>query len=126
MTLLPKNELPQYVPESQKMQDDDVTKYLARANSYCLGIIGGVPRYTTALPAETVKAAVGLAFEIFAEGQKAQTNPVNGLITEAAPTGHYVRKADNPLDVVNQMLAPYAAAYILDNITTADNGIAFY
>lgn len=127
MALLPLNELPQYLPEAAVMSEDDQAKFLARANAYCIGIIGGVPTYTPEYPAETVKTAVALAFEIFAEGQTAQTNPVNGQITEAAPPGYYVRKADNPLAVVDTMLLAYAIYFksTSTNPTSIDNGIQF-
>lgn len=124
--LLTKNELPEYYPTAVAMTDNDVNTYLSRANAYCIGIIGGVPTYTPQYPAEPVKTAVALAFEIFAEGQKAQTNPVNGRITERAPTGFYVRNADNPLDVVDKILLGYAA-YFRDTIIVVnpDNGVKF-
>jgi len=125
--LLPLNELPEYLPEAIAMSTNDQAKFLARANTYCIGIIGGVPIYTPEYPAEPVKTAVALAYEIFAEGQTAQTNPVNGSITEAAPTGFYVRKADNPLDVVDKMLMAYSIYFKRTTIivTDAANGVQF-
>lgn len=123
--LLPDSELPQYLPEADSISAADTKKFLARANAYCLAKIGGVPTYNADLPAETVKTAVALAFEIFAEGKEAQTNTVNGNITEAAPTGFYVRKSDNPLDIVDAMLIPYAAAFKAGNAAASDNGIMF-
>lgn len=124
--LLTMNELPEYYPTAINMTDNDKATFLSRANAYCLGIIGGVPTYTPQYPAEPVKAAVALAFEIFAEGQTAQTNEVNGRITEAAPTGHYVRKADNPLDVVDKILMGYADYFRRTIIIiNADNGVKF-
>lgn len=125
--LLTVNELPQFYPAATAMNAADVAKFLARANAYAIGIIGGVPVYTVEYPAEPVKTAVALAFEIFAEGQTAITNPVNGRITEAAPTGFYVRKADNPLEVVDKMLVGYAAYFKRTTITIvdADNGVKF-
>lgn len=124
--LLTKEELPTYYPEAAAMQANDITKYLPRANAYCLGFIGGVPTYTGEYPADPVKAAVALAFEVFAEGQIAQTDNVNGNITEGAPVGFYVRKADNPLEVVNQMLQAYANRYkSTQEAANADNGVRF-
>lgn len=124
--LLARNELPQFYPEALAMTEDDQAKYLNRANAYCIGVIGGVPTYTPEYPAEPVKTAVAMAFEIFAEGQKAQTNPVNGRITEAAPTGHYVRRADNPLTVIDTMLKGYAD-YFKSTIVIVDDprGVKF-
>lgn len=125
--LLVLNELPQYYPEAAAMTAGDQAKYLARANTYCIGVIGGVPTYSPEYPAEPVKTAVAMAFEIFAEGQAAQTNPVNGRITEAAPTGFYVRKADNPLDVIDKMLLPYALHFkSTAPVVDADNGVQFF
>lgn len=128
MALLPINELPQYLPEAAAMTDADQAKFLARANAYCIGVIGGVPTYTPEYPAETVKTAVALAFEIMAEGQTAQTNPVNGQITEAAPAGYYVRKADDPLAVVDKMLLAYAIYFKSTSVNpiASDNSIRFY
>ncbi|WP_332648890.1 hypothetical protein [Lysinibacillus sp. 54212] len=126
MSFLTVKELPSYYPTAASMFVDDVTRFLHRANSYAFGVIGGVPKYTEQLPAEHLKTAVALAFEILAEGQKAEVNAVNGFITEAAPTGHYVRKADDPLDVVEQMLLPYKRAFEAQNATNADNGVQFF
>lgn len=125
MSFLTESDLPNYCPDAANMTAGDKKKYLNRANGYAFGIIGGIPKYTEQLPAETVKTAVALAFEIFAEGQEAQTNNVNGNITEAAPAGYYVRKADNPLEVVDKMLLPYAEAFKNQNTASADNGIMF-
>jgi hypothetical protein len=125
MSYLTVDELPTYCPEVANMTAGDKTKYLNRANGYAFGVIGGIPAYTDQLPATTVKIAVAMAFEIFAEGQEAQTNTVNGNITEAAPTGHYVRKADDPLAVVDKMLQPYKEAFEAQNTALADNGIMF-
>ncbi|MGG3803164.1 hypothetical protein [Metabacillus fastidiosus] len=111
MPLLADSELNDYLPEAANMTADDRKKYLNRANSYALGVIGGIPLYTDKHPAETVKTAVALAYEIFAEGQEAQTNPVNGNITEAAPVGFYARKANSPFEVVDKMLQPYAEIF---------------
>lgn len=124
--LLPENELAIYVPESARMTDENRLKFLQRANGYALGIIGGIPTYTVERPDGPVKTAVGMAFELFAEGQDAQTNPVNGTITEAAPTGWYVRKADRALDVVDRMLQPYADEFRRGNSAVNDNGIQFF
>jgi len=125
MPFLTEAELAKYNHEAANMTAGDKARFLNRANGYAFGIIGGIPTYSEKLPAEQVKAAVALAFEIFAEGQEAQTNSVNGNITEAAPTGHYVRKADDPLTVVEKMLLPYKEAFIRQNTESADNGLMF-
>lgn len=125
MPFLTENELPTYYPEASNMVEGDRKKFLNRANSYAFGIVGGVPTYSPMLPAEQIKAAVALAFETLAEGQQAKTNDVNGNITEAAPTGYYVRKADDPLAIVDKMLLPYKEAFEAQNTALADNGIMF-
>ncbi|WP_433958543.1 hypothetical protein [Cytobacillus horneckiae] len=125
MAFLVDDDLKKYNPEAVNMTEGDKVKFLNRANSFAFGVIGGVPKYTPELPEEQLKAAVALAFEILAEGQEAQTNSVNGNITEAAPNGHYVRKAEEPLAIVEKMLLPYKEAFIRQNATTADNGIMF-
>lgn len=125
MSFLNESELPTYCPDAAKMAEGDRKKYLNRANGYAFGAIGGIPTYTEKLPADTVKIAVALAFEIFAEGQEAQTNSVNGNITEAAPAGYYVRKADNPFTVVDTMLLPYKEAFEAQNTASTDNGLMF-
>ncbi|MGP9042107.1 hypothetical protein [Cytobacillus kochii] len=125
MAFLNETDLPTYYPESIKMTDNDRKKFLNRANSYAFGVIGGVPMYSPQLPELQVKSAVALAFEVFVEGQEAEVNTVNGNITEAAPTGHYTRKADDPLAVVDKMLLPYKEAFTRQNTASADNGIMF-
>lgn len=125
MAFLTESDLPNYYPAAANMSENDIKKYLARANGYAFGVIGGVPQYSAQLPEDQVKAAVALAFETLAEGQDAQTNNVNGNITEAAPTGFYVRKADNPLEVVDKMLLPYKNAFENQNTASADNGVMF-
>lgn len=125
MPFLVEEDLPKYYPATANMTANDVTTFLTRANSYAFGFIGGVPTYTAQLPADYLKTAVALAFEILAEGQEAQTDPVNGTITEAAPTGFYTRRADNPFAVVDQMLSPYKRAFEAQNTTSADNGVQF-
>jgi hypothetical protein len=118
------NELSEYYPKAQNMPENDVKVFLARANAFALGVIGGLPTYTPSLPAEQVKTAVAMAFEVFSEGEDAKTDPVNGNITAAAPSGFFVRKKPSPLETVEKMLAPYAASYA-NSGTTADNGVKF-
>ncbi|ACQ68969.1 hypothetical protein [Exiguobacterium sp. AT1b] len=124
--LLPENELAIYVPESARMTEENRLKFLQRANAYALGIIGGIPTYTIEKPDGPVKTAVGMAFEILTEGQDAQTNPVNGNVTEAAPTGWYVRRAERALDVVDRMLEPYADEFRRGNSAVNENGMQFF
>lgn len=97
-----------YYPKAAAIPPADVALYLQRANAFCAGEIGGK------LPVSAVdynlKTAVALAFEIMSRGESAQVDPVNGNITEAAPSGFYVRKPE-PLDTVKGMLVPYAELY---------------
>ncbi|MCM3789428.1 hypothetical protein M3221_13565 [Domibacillus indicus] len=130
MNYLTANELKStYYKKADSMDAGDVNMYLGRANGYAYSVIGGMPVFSDTLPEDTLKVAVAMAFEIFAEGQEAETNPVNGNITEAAPPGHYVRKADNPFDLVEKMLRPYAEKVDLqkeaENPPIQDNGMMF-
>lgn len=125
MSFLKESDLADYNPEAVNIAEGDKKKFLNRANGYAFGVIGGIPKYSPELPETQVKAAVALAFEVFAEGQEAQTNSVNGNITEAAPTGHYTRKADDPLAVVDKMLQPYKDAFERQNTAAADNSMMF-
>lgn len=119
---LTKEDLTTYYPDAENMPVNEVTKYLARANSYAQGIIGGP------LPAEKVddglKSAVGLAFEIMAKGETAQADAVTGNITEISPAGFFAKKPD-PLATVKVMLEPYAKYYDRINAATAERGVRF-
>lgn len=117
-----------YYKKATSMGADEVAINLARANSYAQGVIGG------ALPADKVdtnlKAAVALAFEIMTRGETSQVDPVNGNITEAAPTSPYVQsgfshRRYNPMDTVDKMLKPYAALYDQLNKATDEHGFMF-
>lgn len=124
--LLTAVELPTYYPEAANMSEGDVAKYLGRANSYCLGVIGGEP---PAVPWDVgwtnLKAIVATAFEILAEGQTAQTDPVTGNITEAAPSSAFNRsdRNANPLSTVDKMLLPYKTAFESENAAASDFGV---
>lgn len=112
-----------YYKKAVNMDINDVTSYLARANAFAVGVIGGVP--TTA--DETVKTAISMAFEVFAQGESAQVDDESGNITEAAATGYYVKseKQRDPLDIVIQMLQPAKRAYEASNAVSTDRGVRF-
>ena len=110
-----------YYKQAAGMDSNDVFTYLARANAFCVGSIGGIPGVID----ETIKTAVALAFEIFAQGETAQVDINTGNITEAAPAGYYSRKASDPMQVVREMLGPAKAAYTAGNVATSDRGVSF-
>lgn len=119
-----------YYKKAALMQEDEITIFLARANSFTLGVIGGIPPYSANLPAEQLKAAVALAFEYFAAGESGKVNPVNGNVAAIAPASFYSRdtyvsRSATPLDTVKEMLAPYVAAFENSNSTTSDNRVMF-
>lgn len=117
-----------FYKKSANMDESDVSSYLARANSYAQGIIGGP------LPADKIdeglKAAVAMAFEILAKDETgAQIDDTNGNITQAAPEGYFVRKqfkGDNPFKTVDTMLLPYAALYDRLQSPNNDRGVRFF
>jgi hypothetical protein len=116
-------ELPTYYPEAAAMTEGDVTKFLGRANSYCYGVIGGDPPTIDT----NLKIIVATAFEILAEGQTAQTDPVTGDITEAAPTSAFNRsdRNANPLSAVDKMLLPYKRDFESANKAQSDYGVVW-
>lgn len=121
---LGKEDLPQFYKKAEAMEQEDVTQYLARANSYARGIIGGK------LPAgyidNELKAAVAMAFEIMARDETGQVDPVNGDVTEAAPAGYFAHKNRDPLEVVKTMLLPYAVLFEQLQKPNNSNGVRFY
>lgn len=128
MSILTAAELPTYYPEAAAMDAAHVTKFLGRANSYCLGIIGGnPPTVTWDADRANLKTVVATAFEIMAEGEVAQTDPVTGNITDAAPLSPYNRfdTNKNPLATVDKMLLPYKRAYEDANAEQSDNGVTW-
>lgn len=101
------------------MDHEQLVMYLQRANSYALGVIGGVPLYDLLPPGtqlmyqHSAKAAVALAFECLAKGETAQVNPYNGDITEAAPAGYFQRSSNrsHQWETVDKMLQPLVDLY---------------
>jgi hypothetical protein len=109
-----------YYPKAKNMPD--ASMYLSRANAFCTGIIGGEPSTVD----DTVKTAVSMAFEIFTKGETAQVDESTGNITEAAPTGKYVKNTEkDPLDVVREMLQSAKRKYEKENASMTDRGIMF-
>ncbi|TVX92218.1 hypothetical protein [Paenibacillus agilis] len=126
--LLAAQELPMYYALADKMAATEVSTYLQRANSYCLGYIGGYPPLLAWDPDQrNLKVVVAMAFEILAEGQQGQTNATNGNITIAAPSQEFQRsdRSNKPLGTVDKMLDPYRAAYEQSNSSSIDKGFMF-
>lgn len=120
-------ELPAYYPTAASMEAGEIKKFLGRANAYAVGIIGGVlpaSAFSEDLPAEGVKDAVSLTFEILSKGQTGASDPLTGDITEMGPTGLYVKQPD-PLNTVNAILKPYADEYDRRNTAKAERGVRF-
>jgi hypothetical protein len=117
-------ELPNYLPAAANMTADDSKVLLARANSYCLGFIGGIPPVLDwDADQANLKSIVAQAVEILAEGETAQVDETSGNITEAAPTRP--GKPADPLKTVDKMLLPYKAAYERQNAVSTDRGFMF-
>lgn len=117
-----------YYKKATAMEEGDATTYLARANSYAQGIIGGpLPE---AEVDDGLKAAVAMAFEILAKDETgAQIDEGSGNITQAAPEGYFTKrvyKGDNPFKTVDTMLLPYAALYEQLQKPNNDKGVRFY
>jgi hypothetical protein len=106
------------------MDANDKTTYLGRANAWAYGEIGGEP--PTGMDLTVLKTAVGMAVELFAQGETAQTDEVTGNITAAAPSGyHSVMKEPDPFDHVRVMLKVYKDAITAANTSKAARGIQF-
>lgn len=115
-----------YYPKAGTMPGPEVTRFNRQANAYAFGVIGGTPPAIPGDDITTLKAAVALAFELFAKADTAQVNPTTGDITEAAPAGAFVRnKERDPWDTVDSMLKPYADAFKAANVAKSDRGVAF-
>lgn len=112
-----------YYKKAANMEADELDTYLRRANAFCKGEIGGEPPTVD----DDLKAAVGLAFEIFTQGETAQVDQETGNITEAAPDGPFTRerKQRDPLDVVRAMLYPYKLEFEKANAAKSDRGVMF-
>lgn len=111
-----------FYKKAANVNTDDLDTYLRRANAFCKGEIGGTPPTVD----DDLKAAVALAFEIFAQGETAQVDDLTGNITEAAPAGPYTRQREkDPLDVVRAMLYPYKLEFEKANAAKSDRGVMF-
>lgn len=128
MAYLTEAELNTYYPDAAAMSAGDRDKFLGRANGFAGGVVGGpltADQITKAgLDPGNLKNAVSMAFEILSEGETGQVNLNNGNVTEAAPTGQYVRRKD-PLNNVITMLRPFADLYDRVNSEKSDRGISF-
>ena len=117
-------EFPVYYPKGVNMNADDTLTYTARANAWAYGEIGGEP--PAAMDLTVLKTAVGMAVELFAQGETAQTDTDTGNITAAAPAGyHSIMKDPDPFDHIRVMLKPYKDAITRADTSKADRGIMF-
>lgn len=128
MAYLTASELLTYYPDAENMSNEDQTKFLGRANGFAAGVVGGPLTEDqikdAGLDPDNLKNAVAMAFEIFSEGETGQVNIENGNVTEAAPTGQYVKRKDPLKDVVT-MLQSFADLYDRINAENSDRGISF-
>jgi hypothetical protein len=122
---LTETELLDRYPKAANIESRKV--YLARANAYCYGKVGGDPPTMLdgiPLDLENLKTAVVMAFEIFAKDETGQVDEDTGNITDAAPPGYFVRRPD-PFAAVNEMLIPYAQAVDAAVPAKSERGIRF-
>lgn len=111
-----------FYKKAANMDEDDLNTYLARANAFAKGEIGGIPPTVD----DDLKAAVAMAFEIMSQGESSQTDDLTGNITEGAPPGPYARaKQIDPLDTVKAMLRPYRLEFEASCVSKSDHSIAF-
>lgn len=105
--------------------------YLSRANTWCIGYIGGVPPLLPGEPQDRpgLKIAVATCFEIMARGETKQINPDTGNITEVAPPTGAVKtstqyKAFDQFVIVREMLRAYKIVFE-DQTSKTDRGVKF-
>lgn len=121
MAFVTVDELKALYPKAANLQPENLTPYLARANAFCKGEIGGQPPTVD----DDLKTAVVMAFEIFAQDDVAQIDEVTGNITDASEASKYTGNAKDPFDAVKAMLRPYKLAFDAANVATAENGVRF-
>ena len=131
MLLTKEQLLSTYFKRATPCKEDDVDLFLQRANSWCIGYIGGVPPF---LPGEdkerpTLKTAVALCWEIMARGETEQIDDETGNITEVAPPTGAVKTATqykilDQFQIVREMLRPFKNAYE-DTTSKTDRGVKF-
>lgn len=130
--LLTKDELlGKYYKRAIPCKEDDVDLFLDRANSWCIGYIGGVP---PKLPGEdvertTLKVAVALCFEVTARGETDQIDQETGNITVVAPPTAATKTSTQYASMdqfvtVREMLRPFKNAYE-DTTSKTDRGVKF-
>lgn len=123
--------LEKYYTRGNPIDDADVDLYLSRANTWCIGYIGGVPPLLPGEPQDRpgLKIAVATCFEIMAQGETKQINPDTGNITEVAPPTGAVKtstqyKAFDQFVIVREMLRAYKIAFE-DQTSKTDRGVKF-
>ena len=124
--------LEKYYTRGNPIDDADVVLYLSRANTWCIGYIGGVPPLLPGEPQDRpgLKIAVATCFEIMARGETKQINPDTGNITEVAPPTGAVKtstqyKAFDQFVIVREMLLAYKIAFE-DQTSKTDRGVKFF
>ena len=131
MLLGKKELLEKYYTRGNPIEDADINLYLSRANTWCIGYIGGIPPMLKSEPPDRpgLKTAVALCFEIMARGETQQINRETGNITEVAPptgatktTTQY--EAADQFKTVREMLNAYKNAYE-DTTSRTDRGVKF-
>lgn len=130
--LLDKKELlEKYYTRGKPIPDADVDLYLSRANTWCVGYIGGVPPMLPGEPSDRpgLKTAVALCFEVMARGETMQINQDTGNITEVAPPTGATKtatqyKALDQFSTVREMLRAYKNAFE-DQTSKTDRGVKF-
>lgn len=128
MALLTKTELQtEYYKASANVDDTLVDTYLVRANTFCKGCIGGEPAQADLTTDEwvDVKTATALAFEIMTAGKSAVIDETTGNITDAAPSGEFVKGYSDPLAVVKAMLK-HIALKMASKATTQSDRRAYF
>lgn len=130
--LLAKNELlSTYYVRGKPIEDTDTDLYLSRANTFCIGYIGGIPPMLKGESKDRpeLKTAVALCFEIMARGETKQINEDTGNITEVAPPTGATKTAtqyaaSDQFATVREMLRPFKNA-LEDTASRTDRGVKF-
>lgn len=130
--LLDKKELlEKYYTRGNPIEDADVDLYISRANTWCIGYIGGVPPMLPGEPKDRpgLKTAVALCFEIMARGETMQIDQETGNITDVAPPTGSTKTvtqyaAMDQFTTVREMLRAYKNAFEYTTSRT-DRGVKF-
>jgi hypothetical protein len=121
--------LNRYYKLAKPIDENETSLFLARANAWCRGYIGGDPPVID----ECVKIATALCFEIMARGETSQIDHETGNITYVAPStpsqnaamyaGNRYTQADQ-FGAVKDMLRPYKLEFETA-MNGSDRGVKF-